>query len=95
MDVRYIEPGTETLADRLNAVRALALSAMAADMEIEALGAARLGDKGDSWTIEIDEATDRGIAALDALMKEVEALERDGNLRDLVDLAGLQAAATP
>lgn len=95
MDVRHIEPGTETLADRLNAVRALALSAMAADMEIEALGAARLGaGEGEYWATDIDNATDRGIAALDALMLEVEALERDGNWRDLVDLAGLRGATS-
>lgn len=88
---RDIEPGTETWADRLNTVRALALMAAAGREEADALKTRRLEGGRDTWAIEIDAAEERAMAAEMALAEEVEALERNGNMLDLVDLAALAA----
>lgn len=81
---RVIEPGAETLADRIDAMRALAMSADAARADTETL---------DLKDPQIDRAMDRLEAASEALVLEVLSAERAGYLAELSDvLAGVHMA---
>lgn len=79
---RYIEPGTETVADRLNAIRDLALVAANADAEADAVMDGELSGEhpvigGEIYALHDEEAArDRAIRAQDALTLEVEDAHR-------------------
>lgn len=79
--VTYIEEGTETLAQRLEACRALALVAANSDIEHDAIVADALEDssskyehRGDRIIEDSEHAVVRGDTARDALVMEVEEL---------------------
>lgn len=89
----WIEPGTETPVQMIDAIRALALSAQAAELEYDAISEGKLEDQIDlaanSSDVDSDaeSAADRAYHAADALTLEVEALERLGLGAILSDLA--------
>lgn len=76
MPTRHIEPGTETLQDRLDAIRALALTAAAAEAEWEYIPPDHT--PGEARFQELDDAAERADSARLALMLEVEDAHRNG-----------------
>lgn len=101
--IHYIEPGDETVADRLAAARDLARCAAAADAEWHAMCCETGGDperelsRGSSVydhprkprVIDNEEhAIMREDSAKDALVLEIEALARDGMMDALIASAG-------
>lgn len=90
--VRYIAPESETIADRLDAMRALAMASAAAEAEYDAIQSGELEDGCSEYPDGIsyhdqEQATDRGVDARHALALEVEEAERKDLMHELGHLA--------
>jgi hypothetical protein len=71
MKACVIAPGTESVAETLDAIRTLAMTAEAAEAEIDAM------EEGDlpGWPDALDDTLDRHARAMEALVAEVRAAE--------------------
>lgn len=98
--VIYIEPGTETMAQWLDAMRALALTAAAQEAEFEACVDGRLTVRSSDYGEDHDRedtyvALDRADDARQALALEVEDAERAGVLAELSAALAVETAGRP